>query len=51
MGNSFDVAIAGGGIVGAACAEECAASGLSVVVVEPGPIGGGATAAAWATSW
>jgi glycine/D-amino acid oxidase-like deaminating enzyme len=45
MSASFDVAIAGGGIVGAACAEECAASGLSVVVVEPGPIGGGATAA------
>jgi D-hydroxyproline dehydrogenase subunit beta len=45
MGNSFDVAIAGGGIVGAACAEECAASGLKVVVVERGPIGGGATAA------
>src|SRR5580698_6574514 len=45
MGNSFDVAIAGGGIVGAACAEECAASGLSVVVVERGTIGGGATAA------
>jgi len=42
---SFDVAIAGGGIVGAACAAECAAGGLSVVVVEPGPIGGGATAA------
>jgi glycine/D-amino acid oxidase-like deaminating enzyme len=45
MAASFDVAIAGGGIVGAACAEECAASGLKVVVVEPGPIGGGATAA------
>ncbi len=45
MGNSYDVAIAGGGIVGAACAEECAASGLKVVVVEPGPVGGGATAA------
>ena len=45
MGDSFDVAIAGGGIVGAACAEECAAAGLKVVVVEPGPIGGGATAA------
>jgi len=42
---SYDVAIAGGGIVGAACAAECAAGGLSVVVVEPGPIGGGATAA------
>ncbi|SPE43587.1 Oxidoreductase, FAD-dependent [Candidatus Sulfopaludibacter sp. SbA3] len=45
MGESFDVAIAGGGIVGAACAEACAAAGLRVVVVEPGPIGGGATAA------
>jgi D-hydroxyproline dehydrogenase subunit beta len=42
---SFDVAIAGGGIVGTACAVECAAAGLSVAVVEPGPIGGGATAA------
>jgi glycine/D-amino acid oxidase-like deaminating enzyme len=45
MRASYDVAIAGGGIVGAACAEACAAEGLSVVVVEPGPIGGGATAA------
>jgi glycine/D-amino acid oxidase-like deaminating enzyme len=45
MGASFDVAIAGGGIVGAACAAACASAGLSVVVVEPGPIGGGATAA------
>ncbi len=43
--SSYDVAIAGGGIVGAACAAECAAAGLSVVVVEPGPVGGGATAA------
>ena len=45
MRATYDVAIAGGGIVGAACAAECAAAGLSVVVVEPGPIGGGATAA------
>ncbi len=45
MRNSFDVAIAGGGIVGAACAAECAAAGLSVVVVEPSVVGGGATAA------
>jgi D-hydroxyproline dehydrogenase subunit beta len=45
MRESFDVAIAGGGIVGAACAEACTAAGLRVVVVEPGPIGGGATAA------
>jgi D-hydroxyproline dehydrogenase subunit beta len=45
MGANCDVAIAGGGIVGAACAAECAAAGLSVTVVEPGPVGGGATAA------
>ena len=45
MANSYDVAIAGGGIVGAACAMECAAAGLKVVVAEPGPVGGGATAA------
>jgi D-hydroxyproline dehydrogenase subunit beta len=42
---AYDVAIAGGGIVGAACAAECAAAGLRVFVAEPGPIGGGATAA------
>jgi glycine/D-amino acid oxidase-like deaminating enzyme len=45
MGASYDVAIAGAGIVGAACAAECAAAGLTVVVVEAGAIGGGATAA------
>jgi D-hydroxyproline dehydrogenase subunit beta len=45
MRTSFDVAIAGGGIVGASCAAECAAAGLSVFVTEPGVIGGGATAA------
>ena len=46
MRTSFDVAVAGGGIVGAACAHACAAAGLqSSLVVEPGPIGGGATAA------
>jgi glycine/D-amino acid oxidase-like deaminating enzyme len=45
MVRNFDVAIAGGGIVGAACAMSCAEAGLSVAVAEPGPIGGGATAA------
>jgi D-hydroxyproline dehydrogenase subunit beta len=45
MRTSFDVAIAGGGIVGASCAAECAAAGLSVFVAEPNVIGGGATAA------
>jgi glycine/D-amino acid oxidase-like deaminating enzyme len=42
---TFDVVIAGGGIVGTACAAEFAASGLKVAIVEPGVIGGGATAA------
>jgi glycine/D-amino acid oxidase-like deaminating enzyme len=42
---TFDVAIVGGGIVGAACALEAARSDLRVVVVEPSVIGGGATAA------
>jgi glycine/D-amino acid oxidase-like deaminating enzyme len=45
MGATYDIAVAGAGIVGTACAAECAAAGLKVVVVEPGPIGGGATAA------
>jgi D-hydroxyproline dehydrogenase subunit beta len=41
----FDLAIVGGGVVGAACALEAARAGLSVVVIESGVIGGGATAA------
>ena len=45
MAASYDVAIAGAGIVGAACADACAAAGLSVVVIEPDVVGGGATAA------
>ncbi len=43
--NVFDLAIVGGGIVGAACAWEAARSGLGVVVIENAVIGGGATAA------
>ena len=43
--NAFDVAIIGGGIVGAACAYELAQAGLSVIVIESDVIGGGATAA------
>ena len=43
--SSFDIAIAGAGIVGAACAWEFARSGLKVAIVEPAEIGGGATAA------
>ena len=41
----FDAAIAGGGIVGAACALACAARGLSVALVERDVLGSGATAA------
>jgi len=40
-----DVLIIGAGIVGAACAAECAREGLSVTVVEAEVVGGGATAA------
>ena len=43
--NAFDVIVIGGGIVGAACAAECAAEKLSVAIVEASMIGGGATAA------
>ena len=42
---SYDAIIIGAGIVGAACAAECAREGLSVAIVEAGIIGGGATAA------
>jgi glycine/D-amino acid oxidase-like deaminating enzyme len=42
---SYDVVIIGGGIVGAACAAECATAKLRVAIVEAKMIGGGATAA------
>lgn len=42
---AFDLIVAGAGIVGAACALAAADAGLRVAIVEPGPIGGGATAA------
>lgn len=44
-GETFDVAIVGAGIVGAACARECALAGMRVAVIEEKIIGGGATAA------
>lgn len=43
--SSYDVVIVGAGIVGAACADECAQAGLRVAIVESKIIGGGATAA------
>ncbi|HVF31060.1 MAG TPA: FAD-binding oxidoreductase [Pyrinomonadaceae bacterium] len=42
---SYDVAIVGAGIVGAACAASLSASGLRVIVLESGNIAGGATGA------
>ena len=45
MSQSFDIIIVGAGIVGAACAAECARSGLKVLVLDRGPIAGGTTAA------
>lgn len=41
----LDVAIAGGGIVGAACALACVQRGLSVALIERDVLGSGATAA------
>jgi D-hydroxyproline dehydrogenase subunit beta len=41
----FDAAIAGGGIVGAACALACAKRGMSVALVERDVLGSGTTAA------
>ena len=35
--NGVDVAVVGGGAVGAACARACAARGLQVAIFEPGP--------------
>jgi glycine/D-amino acid oxidase-like deaminating enzyme len=43
--NTFDVMVLGAGIVGCACARECAQAGLRVAIVEPSVVGGGATAA------
>jgi glycine/D-amino acid oxidase-like deaminating enzyme len=42
---TYDVVIIGAGIVGSACAAECANEGLTIAIVEAGIIGGGATAA------
>jgi glycine/D-amino acid oxidase-like deaminating enzyme len=42
---TYDVVIAGAGIVGAACAAEAARAGMRVAIIEAAHIGGGATAA------
>ncbi|WP_426663013.1 NAD(P)/FAD-dependent oxidoreductase [Rhodanobacter aciditrophus] len=43
---TFDLIVVGAGIVGASCADAASAEGMRVAIVEPGPVGGGATAAA-----
>jgi D-hydroxyproline dehydrogenase subunit beta len=45
MTTTPDILIVGAGIVGAACAAECARAGLRVLVLDRGPVGGGTTAA------
>lgn len=45
MSAAWDVLILGAGIVGAACARECAAAGLKTAVIDAAGVGGGATAA------
>jgi glycine/D-amino acid oxidase-like deaminating enzyme len=42
---TFDIIIVGAGVVGAACAAECARAGLKVLVLDRGPVGGGTTGA------
>jgi D-hydroxyproline dehydrogenase subunit beta len=42
---SYDAIIVGAGIVGAACADECARQGMSVLVLDRDVVGSGATAA------
>src|SRR4030095_15726004 len=44
-GKAFDLVIAGAGIVGTAIAAEATGAGLSVAIIEPDQVGGGATAA------
>jgi len=43
--DSYDVAIVGAGIVGAACANELARRGMRVAIIDRDVVGGGATAA------
>ena len=42
---AYDVVIIGAGIVGAACADECARHGMRVALIDRDGVGGGATAA------
>jgi len=42
---TFDVIIVGAGIVGCACADQCSLAGLTVLVLDQGPVGGQTTGA------
>jgi glycine/D-amino acid oxidase-like deaminating enzyme len=42
---AYDVIVIGAGIVGAACADECARRGMRVALIDRDGVGGGATAA------
>ena len=42
---AYDVIVIGAGIVGAACADECARRGMRVALIDRDRVGGGATAA------
>jgi len=43
---TYDAIVVGAGIVGAACAEDCAREGIRVAIIDRDVVGGGATAAA-----
>lgn len=45
MSQPYDVIIIGAGIVGCACANECAKAGLRVLLIDRGAVGAGTTAA------
>jgi glycine/D-amino acid oxidase-like deaminating enzyme len=45
VSQSWDIIIVGAGIVGAACAAECASAGMTVLVLDRGPMAGGTTGA------
>jgi D-hydroxyproline dehydrogenase subunit beta len=47
---TYDIVIVGAGIVGAACADECARHAMNVAVVDCNVVGGGRLALLWGIS-
>ncbi len=45
MSEKFDLIIVGAGIIGAACAAECAGAGMRTLVLDRGPVAGATTSA------